>query len=368
MLKKSQGIRTWFERWRVFRELRTIDALNRRGHNLIFEEELDHVKYAFDGGGRESGLTAWHRLRVHFEKEAMISERALRLLVDFGAHDAADAMMREGQKRYPREEHFAKGLAFIAYKRGDRQEALRHCEFVRKKFPRVVEGFAIAANCLADLGRYDEAEDVIEQAVRKFPNDVDVGVEYARHAVRRKDWQEGLNRWEAVKAKSDNALGPTGMAHCLKEMGRQAEAEAIARETCDRFPTQPWAFALLAGISDANGDLEEASRRWAVTRLHCPFFALGYTAGVAVARRAGRNSEADEILSVAISRLRADLDIHLEYARNAHLLGDWAAAIERWAMVRARFPDCAEAHEQGVHVTEAMKRQNNTEPDGTRHG
>ena len=73
-------------------------------------------------------------------------------------------------------------------------------------------------------------------------------------------------------------------------------------------------------------------------------------------RRANRETEADELLCAAVARITSNLALHLEYARSAHRRKDWAVAAERWALVRERFPDCAEAGNQEANARAANER------------
>jgi cytochrome c-type biogenesis protein CcmH/NrfG len=140
-------------------------------------------------------------------------------------------------------------------------------------------------------------------------------------------------------------------------MGRFAEAQKVLSEACERWGTNnPWPFAVLADLATAKGEFEEAVQCWDVVLRRFPSFTIAYTKGAKAMRKIGREVEADELLRVAVTRFRSDLAVNLEYARSAHQRGDWAAAIERWATLRDRFPECAEAHVQEVQAVAAAKR------------
>src|ERR1019366_3714233 len=180
-------------------------------------------------------------------KLSMTSEDALNLLIDLARFDQAELMIHEGRRRHPwHRAIYAAASARIAYGRGDLEEALRRCETVRRKFPRLAAGYTIATVCFAGLDRPDDAEAMIGQAARKFPRDFDIVVAYARHAVRRKDWPEALRRWEDMRNRFDNFLGPLGMAQSLREMGHFAEAKELASKVCEDAPRVPWGYSELA--------------------------------------------------------------------------------------------------------------------------
>jgi tetratricopeptide (TPR) repeat protein len=241
----------WFDRHRVIRELRVFDE-QVRGHSRTYlEDEIGRARDALFSGNQEEAFTIWSQMRRLFPTLSMTSKAGLALLLDLGAYDEADAMMRDGRRRYPGYADFAAGYAEVAHRRGDLEEALLRCGIVRQKFPDTAKGYTIAAACLAGLDRHQEAEAIIERAVLRLPHDYDVLVEHARHAMRRQDWQEALQRWRIMKNSFDLPIAPINMAECLRLMGSYAEAGVIATETCERYPGNHWALSGLANIAAA---------------------------------------------------------------------------------------------------------------------
>ena len=82
---------------------------------------------------------------------AATSKGVMHLLLDLSEFDEVETMVREGQKRYPRYELFAQGYILAAHQRGDLQEALRRCESIRRKFPRLAEGSLLLVLALPRL-------------------------------------------------------------------------------------------------------------------------------------------------------------------------------------------------------------------------
>ena len=316
------------------------------GSRGYFEDQIDRARNALDGGDREVALAIWDQTRRLFPKISAISKLAINLLLDLGSFDELLVIIEEGQKHYPGHAQYAVGRAAISQRRGDPQEALRLSEIVRRKFPDTIEGYTIAAACLGKLGRPQEAEAMITQAVHKFPNNFETLVEYARCAMSRHDWQKALQRWEETKRQFNQTTVSINIAECLRRLGRHDEAEEVAVDLSKQFPGNPWVFVELAHIATAKGDLQSAIRYWEIARNRNPYFASSYIEGAEAARKIGRNADADAILIDGIARLKLDLDVHLEYARNAERSGDFTAAIERWALVKQRFPGCAEASQK----------------------
>src|SRR5262249_25966096 len=110
-------------------------------------------------------------------------------------------------------------------------------------------------------------------------------------------------------------------------------------------------------IAVDRGDLNEAARHWDTARRRHPYFPQAYMAGAEVERRAGRADKADEFLASGGRMIKGGLDLHLQYGRSAHSRCEWGAAIERWALVRERFPDCDEARERSAEALVALAQQ-----------
>ena len=355
-----EALTAWFERRRALRELRAIEGKSSQGFAKYFSEQIVAARLAFRAGDRERALRIWRDMNECYPKLCMTSDEALNLVVDLGQYDEVEALIRVGRRRYPwHRAMFATISARAAHGRGDADETLRRCAVLHRKFPGVAAGYTIAAACLADLGRKDEAEAMIEQAASRFPRNYEIIVAHARYAERGKDWPKALERWRVLTDRFDDFLGPVGVAQSLREMVCYDEAREIATEASERFPDSPWADVELARIAAAVGNLEGAAQHWETTRERFPDFAVAYTAGAEAVRRVGREAEADKILGLAVTRLRYDLGVHLEFARSADRRGD-KTAMERWRLVCDRFPDCAEA--RGRAAEALMTPEDHTAP------
>ena len=352
-----QTLRGWLERRNAFRELRAIESQDNQAYLGFFSDQIGVARAEFDRGGQDKALRIWREMHTRFPDLTLTSEKAFNLLIDFGQHEQTEALIHEGRKRYPKYKSlFASVAARVAYRRGDLDEALRRCEMVRRQFPRVADGYTIAAACLNDLGRQDESEALLRSGVQKVTDNLDLCMRYAQSAMGRRDWEEGLRRWKIVWDRFQPTSGLLGEAECLKELGRFDAAEIVLNDACERFHMNAWPFAQLAMLSTTKGDFDEAARRWDVVLSRFPWFEYAYPKAAEALRQVGREADADEILRVGMTRSPADLAVNLEYARSAHRRGDWAAAKERWALVRARFPDCDEARAGEIEALAASEQ------------
>lgn len=333
------------------REIRVADQRKSEGFEKFFQEQVSIAREALDRANPEQALEILGKVRGSFPELAKTSKGVLYLLIDLGALDEAETMIREGRKRYPQSELFARGFMAVARRRGDLQEVLQRCDTVRAKFPRIAEGYSVAAACLVDLGCLSEAEALIARGAQMAPNEAELHIQNARNAARCRDWPEALRRWEVVRSRfPQQFLGPLGAAQCLKELRRFDEAEEILGDARERFYRVNWIFVEWADLATAKGALEEAAVRWRAVLKRYPTFSHACLKATEALCKVGQVDEADEVLALAVERMRFDLAVHLEYARSADRRGDRAAAALRWTLVRERFPDNAEARIYGAEA------------------
>ncbi len=290
------------------RELQSSVRQSGAGYSDYVEGEIFRAKQILFVGDHKQALSIWHLLYRTYPTPIIKSKAALELLLDLGAFEDAELMMQAGVVLFPNQAHLLWGHAEIARRRGDLQEALRRCEIVRRRFPYAAEGYTIASACLNALQRGEEAETLISQILRKFPDRFELIAEHASCAIMRKDWETGLVRWQSAKSYGhDFPQVLLNIIGCLRELGRYPEAETLIEEVRERFPRDSWVFVEAARVASAKGDTDEALRYWSIVRKREPFVPLGYSEGAAVARQVGDMDLADAILREGTVFLKSDL-------------------------------------------------------------
>jgi hypothetical protein len=102
---------------------------------------------------------------------------------------------------------------------------------------------------LRELGRLDEAELTLAEAMTRFPNNEMPCIHHAWVAVKRTDWSEALERWRAKLSRfPDNAYANAGVIEALMVLGRTNEADISLRHLLSRFPDCPEFHALRARL------------------------------------------------------------------------------------------------------------------------
>ena len=230
--------------------------------------------------------------------------------------------------------------ARTAISAGDLPTALNLYAALRDRFPVSPAPFLQAAFALMEAGRLDAADELLAAAIARFPDVVEVAVDRAWVAHRRRDVPDALLRWAHVRAAfPHHPIGYVGAAITLREAGQLDAAQPLLTDAETRFPDTPSVETELAWLAFAQRDFETAIRRWERVRDSQPDNVAGYTAGSAALREVGRFAEAEELMGIAVARHPELAEPAIEHARLAQRRDDRDAAAERWAQAHARFPD-----------------------------
>jgi tetratricopeptide (TPR) repeat protein len=351
------GVLAWRQRRRALRELDDFQRLDQSILGLDEANPVNRAKVALESGDTRAALQFWQEAVARYPGFARGSRDALTILLGLRLFDEAEALMREGQRRAPRDPYYVDGLARLAERRGDNQEAIRRWERLRKKFPGVVSGYVRGAACLEGASQLDAAEALVEKAVRRFPDELVAWIQWASAAEHRRDWPEALRRWQTAGERFRNDRIDLGIAKALEELGLIAEAETRLRELQRRAPLLPAIVISLARLAHLGGDKEEAVRCWADARRRLPLLPDGYREGIRLLLEMDRPADAETILLTAIDRFPTEVWPRVEYAELATTQQDWPAAEARWAAVRAAWPDRQDGYLRAAEALTALGRR-----------
>jgi len=334
---RNGPIGAWLARRRVFRELKQFAANEAATLSLDDANPLHRAKVSVDAGDLESACKYLAIARERIPDYVRTSPETVDVLLALGEFADLDALMLAGAKRFPNQRHYLEGYAKSAQRRRDFDEAIKRWAAVRKRFPSSRWGYIGAAGCLRDLNRLDEAEALVQFALRTMPDDLVLLLESAHIAQARKMWDEAYRRWDSLRER--HPQGFVGAALALNELGRADEAEALLANGRFRYPTYPQIATTQAHIAEVTGNTAEALRRWAVVRERFPLERFGYEGAIKLLRKQQEWAKADEIAEQAIRRFPAGDWPLAEYANIARERRDWPEAAKRWAAVLAAFPN-----------------------------
>jgi tetratricopeptide (TPR) repeat protein len=357
----------WFQDWRARRAILTeMEQLQARDEALLAGHNLNPFNLAklTMASDPVEAASQWERARLLLPNTILKSKDSLEILLGLSRYDEAEALMRQRLKRFRGDGFGWVGLALIAERRRDTAETLKRWKAVRRHVRDTVEGYIGCAQCLSDLGRFDEAETQLKRALRRDPGNIGVRVWRARVSDRRKDWALSLTRWKELAETFDDVPAFAFVGKAMMEMGQYDAAEAYVAKAAHRHPSNFYLADTLAEIAAHRGDLDTACDRWATARASDPNGQTGYREGARRLIEAGRHAEADAVLRAAIERFPNEAWPARNFARLAHNQRDWNEAAARWEALRRSFP----AEEDGYSLgAEALKQAGRAEDAAALH-
>jgi tetratricopeptide (TPR) repeat protein len=262
-----------------------------------------------------------------------------------GDYNAADDIYRAALSRLPDTLNVFADFAWNAEEKGDLPEAIQRWHTVQSRFPEVENGYVRAGVLLLNSEHWDEADDVLAEAVRRFPDSVDAMTSYAWVAQNRGHWPEALKRWEMVLHRFPQLRDPRRLAaQVLMELGRFEDAKNVLAPALRMFPDDRDIVVLSGWMATRRRDIEAAERIWGSVRERYPENVDGYLGHALALRDVNRLNEAEVMLTDASRRFPENSLIAMDLAHIPELRKNWSLASERWRRVMAQFPDLPAAY------------------------
>ncbi|MBS0644747.1 MAG: tetratricopeptide repeat protein [Proteobacteria bacterium] len=320
-------------------------------------DQLALAEDALRRADRNTAEAIWRKLSNDHPAVVREERQSLAVLKGLRRFEEAEQLMREQAKRHPSDSFYLQGLLEIAAAQNDPEVTLERAAALRKRFPGALHGYIYAAMICRQVGRLDEAEAFAREAMERFPEAVQGYLEHARIAGARQDWPEALQRWQVVLDRFDHQGGYIGAAEALVGLKRFDDADRLVTSATIRFPMEWPLFAQLARSREERGDVAGALPLWRRMLERFPLETLVYYSATAAFERMQAWDDLEATLRMGVDRFPDDFKMVVELARFLHTRrGDYAAAAEVWASIRAQFPHDREAYGRGAEAAEQIGR------------
>ena len=221
---------------------------------------------------------------------------------------------------------------------------------VRGQLPDQPATYTGIISTLRQNGAAGAAERLLGEAVRRFHDNPELAIDYARTAEQRSDWAAALARWQAAYA----AFPRLPMAYLRaasllrKELARPAEGEALLEEAAARLPNVADIWTEYAAAAAERKDRPAAIERYTAMTERFPGLLPPFRALVALLREERRFDEADTLATDALIRFPDDRFLQQERALTAHARPDYEESALRWSALRVAYPDLRMAYRLGA--------------------
>ena len=306
-LSLIDDFRNWREHRKAMAELHRLDRKNGPYQKAQVAALVNAVKSAASCNDPTAAMQAFNELQARAPDVAISSATALRCLLEVGALDLAESAIEKGLRKYPGAFDLMLLHADVANRRQNWPEASRRWGAMRKMYSGYLWARFCHAVALKELGEFDEADKLLEQAVAMEPLSAVFAMRYAEVAEQRGDLEEALRRWEIMRARIEGHAAWTESARIMCLLNRQDEAVELLTKARWRFESRPEPLIELARLCHRRGLLADAVGHWQAVRELFPQNEHGYIEGARALRDLGQRAEAEAVLQSYADRAKSGL-------------------------------------------------------------
>lgn len=180
-------------------------------------------------GDHADAAKVWGSLRPF--SETMHAFKHVNALLAAGlAVDAENALV-ESLETFPNSYSLQRLYAQRLEARDEQERAATYYTFLRIRWPQIETSWTDVIRILPALGRGNEADAILAEAVRKFPESMECARLQAESACRRRAWPEALQKWRVFRERFP--ASPLGLRRAIDvclSLGNLEEADRLARQ------------------------------------------------------------------------------------------------------------------------------------------
>lgn len=185
--------------------------------------------------------------------------------------DEAAQLFAAGLARFPKNSRLLQFSAETQARKSNWLEALGFATTLCEVVPKHNGGFLLSGLYLVRLGRLDEAEQIISNAISQMGPDQKLDIFYANLARMRKDFEEARKRWSILLERYPDAPQVhAGLGEALRRTKRPSESERLLKDSVARFGSDLSILINFALVAHDLGNWTEASKRWSRVREIAP--------------------------------------------------------------------------------------------------
>ncbi|HET7884257.1 MAG TPA: tetratricopeptide repeat protein, partial [Acetobacteraceae bacterium] len=239
---------------------------------------------------------------------------------------------------------------------GDPAAALQYWQQALVRYPAFTRTSHDSLDVLIGLKRYEEAEPLMLEGMKRERHDPFFAQGYARIAEHRGDLETAIERWARVRKRYPGAPDAyIAGSRCLRAAGRLDDAEKLNATAIKRFSKDLRVWMEWAQLSEATGDLDEALSRWETVAEKYPHVICEQSIA-RVLEKLGRLDDVEARLRQARLRFPIDPTLAVARAELADRRGDREDAARCWGDVMRRFPRLVRGYQEAHRALLAVDR------------
>jgi predicted Zn-dependent protease len=223
------------------------------------------------------------------------------------------------------------------------------------QYPREVGQSPLALDVLVKLRRFDEAEAMMLQGLKRSPREIFFHKALALIARHRGDLPSAIEQYAAIRKKFPGVWeGYVLGAQSLAAAKRLEEADALIEQAMELFWDEVCAFLEYGRLAEVRSDWTETLRRWNLVQERFPTWGFGFLGSARALLELERYDEAEALLTEMRVRFPNDSARYVLLARCAELRGEIPEAVKRWRTRVERFPLESHGYSNAADALEKM--------------
>ncbi len=222
-------------------------------------------------------------------------------------------------------------LAECSYKLGEFDLALQYLESAEKYEKNKSEIKNLKGMILLALGRTDEARQIFNEVLKKYPNDIDAHFGLAEIELYEGRFSGAQNQYmEALKRQNTNRKALLSLALVNAERGQSEAAETYLRQALAYYSGEPEVHYLASVIYSMKGDYVTAEKQARIAVEVNSSYDKAYDMLSTILYKQSRYKEVIDISDYLISRNRKNSNAWFIKGVAQCKLGNVSSAIETW--------------------------------------
>ena len=237
-----------------------------------------HEAFALQVAGHyEGALAQWQALFDAEYRPPLVYCGLVGCAVALERVDLAMETVKAGLQLFSLHEGIAAEAAQIEERWGTREASVQHWSVATSSANAHPTWHVRHIASLHFLRRYDEAKEMLAEALDRFPNDAVVAAEAGQDAERAGDWQRGIAHWEkAASARDAHPVWRQKHVYNLIVLGCYDEASALLDACLAEFPDHAGFSGLEGILALQRNDIDRSLALWKVHRRRFPDDVMGW--------------------------------------------------------------------------------------------
>lgn len=218
-------------------------------------------------------------------------------------------------------------------------DALQHWTKIRELYPHHHAGYTRAARACMELQDFSQAEILCQQGMENAPQAIECFTYFAEISMWQRKFQDALTRWAVVRDKfPQHHSGYCRAARAHMELLDFAHAEALCRQGMENAHQYIEPLVSFAEVSMWQRDFSDALVRWTEVREKFPLHHAGYSRSAWACMEMHDFAQAEVFCKKGMKEAFRFIECFISYAEIAMRQLNFLEALNRWAIVREKFP------------------------------